>query len=208
MKFIKNNHIKPELSFIVFVVGIILCVTGIITISVTSSAEYLQDEITSDTVVASETSKTTEIFAISTDTGESFVTDSTSENTRETTFEEETTSKEPEMQYVSLGEFNLTAYCPCASCCGEWGANRPVDKNGNPIVYTASGKIAQAGYTIAADTSIYPFGTILYINGQRYEVQDVGGGIKGNRIDVYFDNHQDALNFGVQCAEVFIEIIG
>lgn len=43
------------------------------------------------------------------------------------------------------------------------------------------------------------------INGKIYKAQDCGGAIKGNRIDVYFKNHNDALNFGVQYAEVFIK---
>ncbi len=118
-----------------------------------------------------------------------------------------TTEEEPKVEtprYVSLGEFRLTAYCPCEKCCGKWGKNRPVDENGKPIVYTASGKIAQQGYTVAADKSKLPFGTKIYIDGHEYEVQDVGGAIKENRIDVYFESHQDALEFGVQYAEVFV----
>lgn len=106
--------------------------------------------------------------------------------------------------YISLGTFKLTAYCPCTKCCGKWGENRPKDENGKPIVYTASGKIAEQGITIAADKSLLPFGTKVYINGHEYEVQDVGGSIKENRIDVYFEDHQEALIFGVQYAEVFI----
>ncbi len=108
--------------------------------------------------------------------------------------------------YISLGTFKLTAYCPCTKCCGKWGENRPKDDNGKPIVYTASGKIAQQGITIAADKSLLPFGTKVFINGHEYEVQDVGGSIKENRIDVYFEDHQEALIFGVQYAEVFIMV--
>ncbi len=29
-----------------------------------------------------------------------------------------------------------------------------------------------------------------------YVAQDTGGAIKGNKIDVYFDSHSAALNFG------------
>lgn len=112
-------------------------------------------------------------------------------------------NEEPE--YINLGEYRLTAYCSCEQCCGEYGQNRPKDKNGNDIVYTASGKVAQAGYTVAADPSVLPYGTIIYINGQKFEVQDCGGAIKGNRIDIYFDNHEDAREFGVQYADVFVE---
>ncbi len=108
-------------------------------------------------------------------------------------------------EYINLGEFRLTAYCSCSVCCEQYASNRPLDKEGNEIVYTASGKIAKSDYTIAADPSVFPYGTIVYINGHRYEVQDCGGAIKGNNIDIYFDNHEDAREFGVQYANVFIE---
>lgn len=111
---------------------------------------------------------------------------------------------EIQTEYKNLGEFRLTAYCSCSKCCEKYANNRPVDKDGNEIVYTASGKIAKSEYTVAADPSVLPYGTIVYINGHRYEVQDCGGAIKGNRIDIYFDSHEAALEFGVQYADVFI----
>lgn len=107
---------------------------------------------------------------------------------------------------VSLGKFRLTAYCPCEKCCGIWAKNRPTDIDGKPIVKTASGQIAKQGYTIAADKMQLPFGTKVYINGHEYEVQDVGGGIKENNIDIYFESHQEALEFGVKYEEVYIEV--
>ena len=93
----------------------------------------------------------------------------------------------------SLGKFKLTAYCPCSKCCGKWASG-----------ITASGKTARANHTIAADTSVLPFGTEVYIDGQKYVVEDRGGAIKGNKIDIYFDSHTEANNFGVKYKEVFI----
>ena len=104
-----------------------------------------------------------------------------------------------------LGEYTITAYCPCEICCGIWAKNRPTSEDGKLLVYTASGDIAVEGVTIAADTNILPFGTEVIIDGNKYIVQDRGRVIKNNRIDVYFENHQDALEFGVQYKEVFIE---
>ena len=104
----------------------------------------------------------------------------------------------------SLGEFKLTAYCSCEKCCGKWALNRPKDENGKDIVYGSSGTILVAGTSIAVDPSVIPYGSQVEINGHTYTAQDTGGAIKGNRIDVYFDNHQDALNFGVQYEEVFL----
>lgn len=109
----------------------------------------------------------------------------------------------PREVYVSLGEFRLTAYCGCSKCCGKWGKNRPIDANGRPIVYTANQSIAVEGLTVAADISLLPYGTEIYIDGHRYEVQDCGGAIKGKRLDIYFERHTDAWAFGVQYKEVF-----
>lgn len=110
----------------------------------------------------------------------------------------------PEIKKESLGEFKLTAYCSCEKCCGKWALNRPKDENGKDIVYGSTGAILVAGTSIAVDPSVIPYGSQVEINGHTYIAQDTGGAIKGNRIDVYFDNHQDALNFGVQYAEVFL----
>ena len=98
--------------------------------------------------------------------------------------------------YSYIGEFTLTGYCPCAICCGKWS------NPSNPI--TASGTTPAAGRTVAADTSRYPFGTKLMINGQIYTVEDVGGAIKGNHIDIYFNTHQEALAFAKQYGSVYL----
>lgn len=91
---------------------------------------------------------------------------------------------------ISLGTYKITAYCGCAKCCGKTDG------------ITASGTHVTAGRTIAAPPEI-PFGTKLIINGHTYTVEDRGGAIKGKRIDIYFESHQEALDFGVQYIEVF-----
>lgn len=96
---------------------------------------------------------------------------------------------EPEVR--SLGTFKLTAYCACPKCCGEWA---------DGITYT--GTKATPNRTIAVDPSIIPLGSTVYVNDQAYVAEDIGGAIKGNRIDVYFPSHIEALHFGVQYAEV------
>ncbi len=106
---------------------------------------------------------------------------------------------------VSLGKFKLTAYCSCEICCNKWALNRPVDENGKEIVYGAIRERLKEGYSIAVDPTVIPYGTEVIINGHTYKAQDCGGAIKGNRIDVYFESHQTALNFGVQYAEVFVK---
>ena len=81
--------------------------------------------------------------------------------------------------------YKITAYCSCAKCCGK--------SNG----ITACGKKAKAGRTIAAPRG-FSFGTKLSINGKTYVVEDRGGAIKGNRIDMYVNSHSEALRWGVK----------
>lgn len=111
-------------------------------------------------------------------------------------------TKEPE--YINLGEFKITAYCSCPDCCGEFAYNRPVDENGNPIVYTSTGAIAQAHHTISVDTDIIPYGSEVYIGDELYVAEDCGGAIYGNKIDMYFDSHEEAIEYGVHYEEVKI----
>ena len=113
--------------------------------------------------------------------------------------------EESAAELVSLGEFTITHYCPCAVCCGSWAENRPTDKNGQAIVATASGARAEAGKTIAVDPDVIPYGTEVVINGHTYIAQDCGGAIQGNRIDVYCDSHQEAIELGKFTAEVYEE---
>jgi 3D (Asp-Asp-Asp) domain-containing protein len=81
-------------------------------------------------------------------------------------------------------KFTATAYCGCAKCCGKSTGK------------TASGTTATAGRTVAMSSS-YSFGTKIEIQGiGTYIVEDRGGAIKGNRIDIFFSNHQKALDFG------------
>lgn len=83
--------------------------------------------------------------------------------------------------------FTVTAYCPCEKCCGAYA-------NG----YTATGAKATQGVTVAADAAVLPMGTEIELDGHTYTVQDTGGAIKGNRLDLYFDSHEDALRWGVR----------
>ncbi|MDP6490782.1 MAG: 3D domain-containing protein [Kiritimatiellia bacterium] len=97
-----------------------------------------------------------------------------------------------------------TGYCKCGSCCGwkrTW-YGRPVYKSGRlkgkrkKVGFTATNVRAHHG-TIAADTSRYPFGTIMYVEGYGYgRVEDRGGAIKGEHIDLYFRSHSEALDWG------------
>jgi 3D (Asp-Asp-Asp) domain-containing protein len=102
-------------------------------------------------------------------------------------------------------EFVLTAYCSCRKCCGKHALNRPKDENGKEIVYGASGAALEQGVSVAVDPSVIPYGSIVCIDGKEYIAQDCGSAIKGNRIDVYFESHEDAKGFGKQKA--FVEVL-
>ena len=105
---------------------------------------------------------------------------------------------------IYLGEFVLTAYCPCEKCCGEYGVNRPIDENGDLIVYGAYGQRLEAGVSIATDPNVIGFNQDVYINGAVYKAHDTGGNIKGNQIDIYMAGHDEAVEFGVQYADVYL----
>lgn len=82
------------------------------------------------------------------------------------------------------GEFHCTAYCSeeYPHICGE----------GQGI--TSSGAKVQPGVTVAADTSIFPYGTVILIEGVGMRVvQDTGSLIKENALDVAVGTHAEAI---------------
>lgn len=99
--------------------------------------------------------------------------------------------------YQYLGEYLLTAYCPCPICCGKWS------NMVNPV--TASGKPAVAGWSIAAPKE-FPFGTKIMIDGQIYSVEDRGGAITGKHFDIYCNTHQEALNFNMRTTSAYLVV--
>jgi len=109
--------------------------------------------------------------------------------TTETTTEVTTTSTKAEETWT------ITAYCSCEKCCGSYANNR---KNG--VVVGAEGTVLTPGYS-AANNEL-PFGTVLNIDGYGVvEIQDrtanwINERYNGKIIDIYFDSHEKALEFG------------
>jgi len=90
-----------------------------------------------------------------------------------------------------LGVFTITFYCPCEICCGEWATG-----------CTASGVLATEWHTVATGER-FPFGTRLYIDGLGYfTVEDRG--VDDNCIDVFVNDHDEALNYGLQYMDVYL----
>lgn len=90
---------------------------------------------------------------------------------------------------ASLGVFQITGY---------YG-------NGK----TNSGTWPKADHTIAADTSVLPMGTKVFVNNTVYTVEDIGGAVKGNLIDIYYNSYEEAFGvtaLGHRFAEVFVAV--
>lgn len=84
-----------------------------------------------------------------------------------------------------VGDFKVTGYCPCKECSGTWGTQ------------TSTGATCTPNRTIAVDPSVLPHGTKVFIEGLGdyvYVAEDIGGGVKGNHIDVFVENHSDTTS--------------
>ena len=88
-------------------------------------------------------------------------------------------------------QMRVTAYCPCEKCCGKYS-------NGQ----TACGHKIRPGDAFVAADKKYSFGTKIiipgYENAAPVKVLDRGGAIRGNRLDVFFGSHEEALKWGVK----------
>ena len=89
----------------------------------------------------------------------------------------------------------VTAYCACRKCCGKFADG-----------ITASGHKIRSGDTFAAADKRYSFGTEMivagYNKGKPIKVLDRGGAIRGNKLDVFFNSHKKAMQWGVKYIDV------
>lgn len=99
-------------------------------------------------------------------------------------------SDNPVLTYI--GTYTCTGYCACEICTGIYCSG-----------YTASGTWATEGRTIACNT--LPMGTEVVIDGHTYIVEDTGWSPYGEAwIDIFFEDHQRASDFGVQSKDVYV----
>jgi 3D (Asp-Asp-Asp) domain-containing protein len=103
----------------------------------------------------------------------------------------------------------VTGYCNCGICCSwKYPWYSPFGLIGSPVISSGASKGKQkavgqtawgthAAYgTVAADASL-PFGTIVYIPGYGYgRVEDRGGAITGDKLDLWFPTHGVAKQWG------------
>ena len=100
---------------------------------------------------------------------------------------------------VRMMVMRVTAYSPDALSCGDsadgiTASGYPVETNG--------------GHLVAADPALLPLGSLVsvpgYDGGDVVPVLDVGGAIKGSRLDVLFPTHERAMRWGVRELEVTV----
>ncbi|MHC5158002.1 MAG: 3D domain-containing protein [Planctomycetota bacterium] len=93
----------------------------------------------------------------------------------------------------------VTAYCPCSKCCGAYSDG-----------ITACNHHIQNGDRFVAADKRYPFGTEMIIPGYNQsnpvQVKDRGGAIKNDKLDVFFNTHEEALVWGVQYLDVLVKV--
>ncbi len=99
---------------------------------------------------------------------------------------------ETSLEYI--GQFKISHYCcePYKHICGD----------GKGL--TRTGISVHPGL-ISVDPNVIPLGSTIVIDGVEYQAEDTGGMIKGNKIDMAVDTHQEALEMGVYWADVYIK---
>jgi uncharacterized protein YabE (DUF348 family) len=97
-------------------------------------------------------------------------------------------------RYVEVKTMNASAYSPGPESCGKYAVSGR----------TYTGKKAGFGI-VAVDRRVIPLGTMLYIEGYgKAEAADIGGAIKGNRIDLCFETYREAVMFGRRKVKVYV----
>jgi 3D (Asp-Asp-Asp) domain-containing protein len=108
-----------------------------------------------------------------------------------------TDTSAPDFHYNRKLVMNASAYTAGFGCTGK----HPWDPW---YGITASGRRVQPGI-VSVDPTVIPLGTHLYVEGYGFSVAaDVGGAIKGNKIDLYYEEIEDALRFGRRDLTVYI----
>lgn len=211
----KNREITGKDAIYFLLLSVILTFCVVITMKVETNAQM--PEVTTEATTAIQETTTEEVETTEATTEEIVIVEETKPitKTRTTTEAVELTTVKFEdvLELIELGTVECTAYCPCHICChyklkdGTWncggeGSEKCKEMVANPK--TSIGKTPKANHTVAVDPSVISYGTELYINGKIYIAEDCGGTVKGNKIDIYFDSHEEAKSFGVKYAKVFI----
>ncbi len=100
--------------------------------------------------------------------------------------------------YKHALKVKVTYYCGCVKCCGKWSNGSEQES------YGALGTKLTPYYSIAVAPEVIPLGTIVTDSkGNKYKAEDTGSAIKGNKIDIYTGNHEEAKKLGTKEIELF-----
>lgn len=104
----------------------------------------------------------------------------------------------PDLPQWKIVRMRVTAYCTCPKCCGKFSGGPTANQH----------KVRPGDRFVAADKR-YAFGTQMIIPGysseRLVEVKDRGRLIKGNRLDVFFNNHRIAQKWGTRYLDVLVK---
>jgi 3D (Asp-Asp-Asp) domain-containing protein len=93
----------------------------------------------------------------------------------------------------------VTAYSPDERSCGD---------SADGITASGYSVFTNGGFLVAADPKVLPLGSLLsvpgYDDGSVVPILDVGGAIKGNRLDVLFPTHEIAMEWGIRDLDVTV----
>jgi len=95
-------------------------------------------------------------------------------------------------------EFIITAYCPGSCCNGQWAHQTKTGFSMKPFIKQPFLGLA------AVDPKIIPLYSFIKYDGKIYWCLDVGGKIKGRRVDVLLPTHRETVNFGVKRGTVLV----
>ena len=74
---------------------------------------------------------------------------------------------------------------------------------------TYSGAPTKANHTVAADLKVLPLGTKIFIGDTVYTVEDIGSGVNGKMVDIYFSTMEEAralTRSGRVYSEVYVAV--
>ncbi len=99
---------------------------------------------------------------------------------------------------TDLGVFKITAYTAGYESTGKTPEHPAYG-------ITASGAEVKEGITVASDWDVLPVGSKVYIEDVGFRwVEDKGGAVKGQHVDIYMDDLGQALEWGVQEKRVYL----
>jgi 3D (Asp-Asp-Asp) domain-containing protein len=198
----KNNNIVKNLIVLAICVSILLAITAYMALTINKVSEKLA--VTKDALATTQNELSSAYESLSSYQGDFSMAREAliSEQNKNTLLQSELYAanviiadlKSEDYDLVYIGDFTITYYCDerYSHICG-----------GNGV--TASGKQTEVGVTAAADWSVLPKGSQIYIEGIGFrEVQDVGGGVNGNHIDVLVQSHDEALSLGTSSEGVWL----